>query len=148
MWVGLLGVNCKLKHLLLFSTQLYRSRNVDDSDVMSCREKASSSSCCCSTTDCSSCSQSVLSVDHRPAPSCLGSSTMSSIPSSASCVQSDSRSKDSGISSSTRAKERRNKMVITYIMWGEPIAYRTSYDGTTVTLGQFKGMLSKRGHFK
>ena len=118
---------------------------MDDHDVL--RDKASSSSCCCSATDSSS-HQSMHSFDHRLAPSCLGSSTMSSVPSSVSCVHSDSKSRDSGFSTTTRSKEKRNNTVITYYMWGEPIPYRTSFDSKSVTLGQFKAMISKRGRYR
>lgn len=140
--------NFMFRYSFVFLPHFYRSRQVDEKDLMSYRDKASSSSCCCSATDCSSCSPSVLSFDHRPAPSCLGSSTMSSVPSSASCVHSDSRSRDSGFSNATRSKEKRNNTVITYYMWGEPIPYRTSFDSKSVTLGQFKTMISKRGRFR
>ncbi|EDO44861.1 predicted protein [Nematostella vectensis] len=131
----------------------HRSKtSVDDisDSVSSCQEKIGSSTCSCSATDCSSCAQSMLSYDiNHPAPSYIASSTLSSIPSSASNYPSDTKSKsDSGISGTTRKKEKHNATTIIYWLWGEPIAYRTSLPGKHITLGQFKTLIMRKGEFR
>lgn len=39
-------------------------------------------------------------------------------------------------------------MTVAYYFCGEPIPYRTSVKGRVVTLGQFKELLTKKGHYK
>lgn len=44
--------------------------------------------------------------------------------------------------------ERCENMVVAYYFCGEPIPYRTSVKGRVVTLGQFKELLTKKGHYR
>lgn len=39
-------------------------------------------------------------------------------------------------------------MTVAYYFCGEPIPYRTSVKGRVVTLGQFKELLTKKGHYR
>jgi len=40
-------------------------------------------------------------------------------------------------------------ITVTYYLWGEPIPYRTSVPGKSVTLGQFKTLLPpRRGNYR
>lgn len=127
----------------------FSSRSHLADTVTSHREKTSTSSCC-STTDYSSYGQSSCAAHerhNRGAPSVTGSSLMSSV------SQSDSISKDSGFSGSVKRKDKHSNnddmTTITYYLWGEPIPYRTSVPGKSVTLGQFKTLLPpRRGNFR
>lgn len=102
-----------------------------------------------SSADCSSCAQSLLSYDLKPHQSCEASSTFSSIPSSASNINNDTKSRsDSGIGTGLRKKEKHNSTTIIYWLWAEPIAYRTSLPGKNVTLGQFKTLIMRKGEFR
>lgn len=113
------------------------------------REKNRASSCC-STTDYSSYGQSSCAAHerrHRGVPSVTGSSLMSSV------SHSDSISKDSGFSGSVKRKDKHNNnddlITVTYYLWGEPIPYRTSVPGKSITLGQFKTLLPpRRGNYR
>ena len=113
------------------------------------REKNRASSCC-STTDCLSYGQSSCAAHerrHRGVPSVTGSSLMSSV------SHSDSISKDSGFSGSVKRKDKHNNnddlITVTYYLWGEPIPYRTSVPGKSITLGQFKTLLPpRRGNYR
>ena len=122
--------------------------SVDDS-ASSYHGKRSGSSCCCTGTDCSSssCAYSMQSYD-RGAPASAASTISSSVRSSVSNAHSDPRSKDSGISASSRHKEKHNVTVVTYWFWGEPIPYRTSIPGKSITLKQFKTLISRVGQFR
>lgn len=119
-----------------------------DTDTSLYREKTSTS--CYSTTDYSSYGQSSCAAHerhHRGAPSVTESSLMSSV------SHSDSISKDSGFSGSVKRKDKHNNnddtITITYWLWGEPIPYRTSVPGKSVTLGQFKTLLPpRRGNYR
>lgn len=44
--------------------------------------------------------------------------------------------------------ERCENMTVAYYFCGEPIPYRTSVKGRVVTLGQFKELLTKKGHYR
>lgn len=53
---------------------------------------------------------------------------------------------------STRHKSGKRQvcenMTVAYYFCGEPIPYRTSVKGRVVTLGQFKELLTKKGHYR
>lgn len=49
---------------------------------------------------------------------------------------------------STKRVERCENMTVAYYFCGEPIPYRTSVKGRVVTLGQFKELLTKKGHYR
>lgn len=49
---------------------------------------------------------------------------------------------------SAKRVERCENMTVAYYFCGEPIPYRTSVKGRVVTLGQFKELLTKKGHYR
>lgn len=108
------------------------------------REKNTAGSCC-STKDYSNyghMSGAPPERHYKGAAPATGSSAMSSV------SRTDAVGRDSG-SAKKKEKNDKNEIIITYFLWGEPIPYRTTLPGRSVTLRQFKDLLPpRRGSYR